>query len=260
MKYCLENTVTSLVDEFDSPQAISESAEIGEDCQIGRFVVIEDNVRIGDRVQIGDGTFIGEGSRIGCDTLIGARCSIREHTWIGKGVILEPGVVLGSDGFGFAQKVDGTQFKIPQVGIVEIGDYCRVGARTTIDRATLGKTLLGERVAIGALVMVGHNVVIGNDCILQSLSGVSGSTKIGTGVTIGFHAGLVGHLKVEEGCTIESCSGVTKSLARNTHLKGVFPPMAPDLFDQQQEMILNLPGLVERLEHLEQRSITSDRA
>lgn len=260
MKNCLAGSLTSLIEEIDTTQVIAESAEIGEDCQIGRFVVIEDNVRIGDRVQIGDGAFIGEGSRIGCDTIIGARCSIREHTWIGKRVVLEPGVVLGSDGFGFAQKVDGTQFKIPQVGIVEVGDDCRVGSRTTIDRATLGKTLLGERVAIGALVMVGHNVVIGNDSKLQSLSGVSGSTKIGTGVTIGFHAGLVGHLKVEEGCTIESCAGVTKSIAKNTHLKGVFPAMAPDLFDQQQEMILNLPGLVERLEKLEQRSVTSDRA
>ncbi|MCG3196920.1 MAG: UDP-3-O-acylglucosamine N-acyltransferase [bacterium] len=230
---------------------IAEGVEIGEDCEIGRFVVIEANVRIGDRVVIGDGGFIGEGSRIGDDSEIGARVTLREHTWIGKRVRVEAGVVLGSDGFGFAQRADGTQFKIPQVGIVEVGDDCTIGARATIDRATLGKTVLGERVEIGPGVMVGHNVVIGSDSRLDSLSGVSGSTKIGKQVRIGHHAGLVGHLKVEDGCTIEACTGVTKSLPAGAHLKGVYPAMAPALFEQQQELIGRLPAMVEKLESIE---------
>lgn len=240
-------------------QVIAEDAEMGEECHIGRFVVIESNVRIGERVTIGDGTFIGEGCRIGNDTTIGARCTLREHTWIGRRVVIEPGVVLGSDGFGFAQRADGTQFKIPQVGVVEIGDDCWIGAQATIDRATLGKTILGEGVRIGPLVMVGHNVAIGNDTRLDALSGVSGSTKIGANVAIGDHAGLVGHLKVEEGCTLESCTGVTKSLGKNTHLKGVFPAMAPELFDEQEAMIQALPALVEKLEEFERRSAEAGR-
>jgi UDP-3-O-[3-hydroxymyristoyl] glucosamine N-acyltransferase len=169
-------------------------------------------------------------------------------------VVIEAGVVLGSDGFGFAQRTDGTQFKIPQVGIVEIGSDCHIGTKATIDRATLGKTLLHEGVTIGPLVMVGHNVVIGKGSHLEALCGVSGSTKLGANVTIGHQAGLVGHLKIEDNCTIESYTGVTKSLAANTHLKGIFPAMAPDLFDSQEEMIHHLPQLVERIEKIEERS------
>lgn len=240
-------------------QVIAGDAEFGIDCQIGEFVVIEANVRIGDRVTIGNGSFIGEGCRIGNDTTIGPRCTLREHTWVGQRVVIEAGVVLGSDGFGFAQRADGTQFKIPQVGVVEIGDDCWIGAQATIDRATLGKTLLGEGVQIGPLVMVGHNVVIGSETRLEALSGVSGSTKIGSRVAIGDHAGLVGHLKVEEGCTLEACAGVTKSLGKNTHLKGVFPAMAPELFDEQEAMIQGLPALVEKLEEFERRSAEADR-
>jgi UDP-3-O-[3-hydroxymyristoyl] glucosamine N-acyltransferase len=246
---------TSVLD--DPVRCIAEDVDIGENCEIGRHVVIETNVRIGDRVSIGDGAFIGEGSRIGDDCVIGARATLREHTWVGERVVIEAGAVLGSDGFGFAQRADGTQFKIPQVGIVEVGDDCRIGACATVDRATLGKTLLGERVEIGPLVMVGHNVTAGNDCRLEALSGVSGSTKLGKNVRIGPHAGLVGHLRVEEGCTIDSCTGVTKSLPKNTHLKGVFPAMAPALFDQQQELVNRLPGLIEQLERLERKTASA---
>jgi UDP-3-O-[3-hydroxymyristoyl] glucosamine N-acyltransferase len=235
----------------DVTKCIAEDAEIGEACTIGNQVVIEANVRMGDRVVIGDGCFIGEGSRIGDDSWIGQRVTLREHSWVGDRVRIESGAVLGSDGFGFAQRADGTQFKIPQVGIVEIGDDCQIGPRATIDRATLGKTRLGEGVNVGPLVMVGHNVLIGDRSCLEALSGVSGSTKIGQGVHIGSHAGLVGHLRVEEGCTIEACTGVTKSLAKNTHLRGVFPAMPPEQFEEQQRLIHRLPDLAEQLEDME---------
>lgn len=233
---------------------LAPDLEQGEGCEIGCFVVIEAGVRLGDRVVVGDGTFIGEGSRIGDDTLIGSRVTIREHSWIGKRVQIEPGACLGCDGFGFAQRADGTQFKIPQVGIVEIGDDCWVGVRATIDRATLGKTLVREGARIGPQVMVGHNVVVGEGCTLEAQSGVSGSTKIAARTRIGPQAGLVGHLEVGEGCCIESYAGVTKKLAAGTHLKGVFPAMAPELFDRQQDLVAQLPQLVERLEKLETKT------
>lgn len=230
---------------------IAEGVDLGENCRIGQRVVIESNVKIGDGVSIGDGAFIGEGSRIGEGTFIGPRATLREHTWLGKDVVVEAGAVLGSDGFGFAQRADGTQFKIPQVGIVEVGDGSYIGARATIDRATLGKTLLGERVTIGPLVMIGHNVVVGNESNLETLCGVSGSTKIGAGVHIGAHSGLVGHLKIEEGCRIDPYTGVTKSLEKNTHLRGVFPAMPPALYEQQLELVKQLPNMADRLDRME---------
>jgi len=250
--------MTTLTAELaPSANCLADEVEMGEGCVIGRYVVIERDVRLGERVLIGDGSFIGEGSRIGDDTRIGERVTIRENTWIGKKVIIESGACLGCDGFGFAQRTDGTQFKIPQVGIVEICDGCTIHARATIDRATLGKTLLKERVTVGPLVMVGHNVKIGEDCFLDAQSGVSGSTQIEKGTRVGRQEGLVGHLKVGAGCRVESYTGVTKSLAPNTHLKGLFPAMSPELFDKHQELVTRIPDLTARLEKLEQTTVTT---
>ncbi|MCA9412628.1 MAG: UDP-3-O-(3-hydroxymyristoyl)glucosamine N-acyltransferase, partial [Candidatus Omnitrophica bacterium] len=173
---------------------------------------------------------------------------------IGKDVDIESGVVLGSDGFGFAQRADGTQFKIPQVGIVEVGNHCRIGARSTVDRATLGKTVVGDRAEIGSLVMVGHNVKIGPSCKLDHQCGVSGSTKIGEETQVGAQAGLVGHLKVGAKTKIEAGSGVTKTLPEGTHLKGLFPAMDPAGFQEQQELIQRLPEVVERLDRIEEKT------
>jgi UDP-3-O-[3-hydroxymyristoyl] glucosamine N-acyltransferase len=235
-------------------RCIAEDLEIGTGCDLGRWVVIESNVRIGRNVTIKDGAFIGEGSRIGDGTVIGEKATLREFTWIGRNVVIEPGVCLGGDGFGFAQRADGTQFKIPQVGIVEIGDDCWVGARATIDRATLGKTLVRDGVRIGPLVMIGHNVEVGENAVLESQCGVSGSTKIAAGVRIGTQSGLVGHLKIGEGCVIESYTGVTKSLAANTHLKGVFPSMPPAAYDEHSDLVMRLGELVDRIEELEKQT------
>ena len=240
--------------EVKISNCLAQDIEMGQGCKIGRHVTIERDVRLGERVVIGDGTFIGEGSRIGDDTVIGNRATIREYTWIGRRVVIEAGVCLGCDGFGFAQRSDGTQFKIPQVGIVEIGDDCWIGSKATIDRATLGKTLLREGVRVGPLAMVGHNVNLGESVVLEAQSGVSGSTKIEARTHVGPQAGLVGHLKVGADCSVAAYTGVTKSLAPNTHLKGVFPAMAPDLFDRHQELIDRLPELVERLETLEHQT------
>lgn len=227
---------------------------MGEDCRIGRFVVIERNVTLGKGVSIGDGVFIGEGCRIGDGCRIESKVVLREHTWIGRSVAIESGVVLGGDGFGFAQRADGTQFKIPQVGIVEVGDFSRIGARSTIDRATLGKTVIGDEVHIGSLVMIGHNVAVGSGSRLHSQCGVSGSTKIGEGTEIGTQAGLVGHLKVGARTKVEPGAGVTKSLPEGTHLKGLFPAMDPKGFAEQQELISRLPEAAARLDRIEERT------
>jgi UDP-3-O-[3-hydroxymyristoyl] glucosamine N-acyltransferase len=229
---------------------VSMDLVLGEGCCIGRHVVIESNVRIGVNVQIGDGTFIGEGTRIGDDSVIGQRVTIREHSWIGKRVRIQAGVVIGSDGFGFAQRVDGTQFKIPQAGIVEIGDDCVIESQTTIDRATLGKTRLGDRVYLGPLVMLGHNVQIGNDSTIDAWTGISGSTRILAGAKIGQYSGLVGHLLIEEEVTLGSYSGVTKSLPKGIHLTGA-PAMTPEQFEREAHLVHRLPEMSERIDKLE---------
>ena len=233
---------------------IADDVLMDQGCKIGRNVVIESNVTIGRDVVVEDGVFIGEGCRIGDGCRIESKAVLREHTWIGKETVIESGVIVGSDGFGFAQRADGTQFKIPQVGIVEVGDFSRIGARSTVDRATLGKTIVGDNVQIGPLVMVGHNVAVGSGSSLNSQCGVSGSTKIGEGTEIGTHAGLVGHLKVGAKSKIESCTGVTKTIPKGTHLKGLFPAMDPAGFKEQQELVHRLPEVVERLDRIEKKA------
>ncbi len=252
--------MTELPVEFMEPDfaasasVLSDDLVMGKDCRIGRNVVIESNVTLGNEVVIEDGVFIGEGSRIGDSCRIESKAVLREHTWIGKQSVVESGAILGSDGFGFAQRADGTQFKIPQVGIVEVGDLARIGSRSTVDRATLGKTIVGDKVQIGSLVMIGHNVAIGAGSTLENQCGVSGSTKIGEGTRIGTHAGLVGHLKVGANSKIESCTGVTKTIPEGTHLRGLFPAMDPAGFEEQQQLVHRLPEVVERLDRIEERT------
>lgn len=191
---------------------IAPSARLGVDVRIGAFAVIGEHCSVGDRSMIGHGSVLGEGAKIGASTLLYANVTVREGCVIGSRVILHPGVVIGGDGFGFAPKPDGTYEKIPQLGIVVIEDDVELGANTTVDRATLGETRIKKGVKLDNLIMVAHNVVIGENTVSAAQAGFSGSTKIGKNSMIGGQVGITGHLEIADNTKIGAQSGVHHSI------------------------------------------------
>ncbi len=197
---------------------LSEKAEIEKTARIGEGVYVEALVYVGEETVIGDqvtifgGAYIGRGVRIGNNTVIHPGVKIMEDCVIGSNCVLHPGVVIGSEGFGFAPDENGIYQDIPQLGNVVLGDRVSVGANTTIDRATMGSTRIGDGVKLDNLVQVGHNVEIGENTVIASQTGVSGSTKIGKNCMIAGQVGFAGHLRIADGTRIGAKSGVAKSI------------------------------------------------
>ena len=206
--------------------------------------------------KIGDGTEIGANSVVGEDVIIGSDChlmsnvAIRERCVIGDRVHLQPGAVIGSDGFGY-ELSQGRHVKVDQVGIVEIGNDVEIGANTTVDRARFGKTIIGEGTKIDNLVQIGHNVIIGKHCLIVSLTGISGSTRIGDYVTIAGQVGVVGHITIGDKATITARAGVTTSLPGGAIYAGrPAQPFNEDI--KLRASVRRLPKLIERIKKLEQ--------
>ena len=191
---------------------IAPSARLGADVRIGAFVVVGGNSSIGEKTMIGHGTVIGEEVRIGSACLLYPNVTVREGCLIGSRVIMHPGVVIGGDGFGFVPKPDGTYEKIPQMGIVVIEDDVELGANTTVDRATLGETRIKKGVKLDNLIMVAHNVVVGENTVSAAQAGISGSTKIGKNSMIGGQVGITGHLEIAENTKLGAQSGIHHSI------------------------------------------------
>ena len=198
---------------------ISEKAVIGEDAHIGPFTYVGDDARIGDRVTVLPFSYVGEGVQIGDDCLIYPNVTIREYSRIGNKVIIHAGAVIGSDGFGYA-KNGSIHEKIPQIGIVVIEDEVEIGANSTIDRATTGKTIIRAGSKIDNLVQIAHNVSIGNNSIVAAQSGISGSTELGRNVILAGQSGLVGHISIGDNARVGAQGGVTKSIPPDTSVSG----------------------------------------
>ncbi len=206
---------------------------------------------------IGDGSDIGPNAVIGDDVIIGSDCrimanvSIRERCVIGNRVILQPGVVIGSDGYGY-EFSGGRHVKIDQVGIVEIHDDVEIGANSTIDRARFGKTVIGEGTKIDNLVQIGHNVVMGKHCLVVAQVGLSGSSRYGDNVTIGGQAGVGGHVTIGSNVMLAARSGVTTSLPGDTIYAG--KPAQPFREEMKlQAFVRRLPKYVARIKALEEK-------
>jgi len=235
------------------PTAIlSPDAVIGKDVHIGPYCVIGSEASVGDRTVLVGHNFIADGASIGEDGLIYPLVSIREYVKIGCRVIIHNGAVIGSDGFGYHADARNIRTKIPQIGIVEIGDDVEIGANTTIDRARFGKTSIGNGVKIDNLVMVAHNVVVGNHSVLIAQTGIAGSTTIGNHVIIAGQAGLAGHIDIGDGTVISAQSGVTKDIPPKAFVMG-FPAMPKQQFYMNQANINRLPELKKRVAELEAR-------
>ena len=230
---------------------VSDSAVLGEAVSIGPRCVIEGGARIGPRTVLMAGCYVGEGSSIGEDTYFYPNVTLREECHVGHRCIVHPGVVIGSDGFGFAFDA-GRYHKVPQVGNVIVSDDVEIGANTTIDRATTDSTRIGAGTKIDNLVQIGHNVVVGEHCIIVSQVGISGSVKLEDYVTIGGQAGIAGHITVGRRATIGGKSGVTKSVAEDAIVSG-FPAMPHGVFKRAMAFIQKLPDLFQRTKDLERR-------
>lgn len=191
---------------------ISESAQIGEDVSIGPHVVIEDCASIGNGCTLGAGCYIGYGVALGECCTLRQHVSIREHCVVGDRVVIHNGTVVGSDGFGFAMNAAGSREKIPQIGIVQIGNDVEIGANCTIDRARFGRTRIGHGVKIDNLVMIAHNVVVEDDAVLVAQVGISGSTIIRRKAILAGQVGVAGHLTIGEGAIVGAQGGVTKDI------------------------------------------------
>ncbi|MDD3064856.1 MAG: UDP-3-O-(3-hydroxymyristoyl)glucosamine N-acyltransferase [Endomicrobiaceae bacterium] len=190
---------------------VSESATIGENVTVSDNVVIEEKVFIGKNTKILPNVYIGADVSIGDNCLIYPNVTIRNNVKIGTGCILQSGVVIGGDGFGY-KTVGSEVFKIPQIGTVEIGNNVEVGSNTTIDRATTGKTVIGDNTKIDNLVMIAHNVKIGRNCKIVAQVGIAGSTEIGDNVTLAGQVGLSGHIKIGNNVMVGAKSGIMSDI------------------------------------------------
>ena len=239
------------------PLGVSRQAVIGSKVVMGRDVsihplaVIGNRARIGDRATIYPGSYLGEEVEIGDDTLIYPNVTIRERVRIGKRVIIHSGTVIGSDGFGFATH-QGRHEKIPQIGTVIIEDDVEIGSNVSVDRATLGKTVIKRGTKIDNLVQIAHNVVIGEDCLLVAQVGISGSTEIGHHVTLAGQVGLVGHIRIGDHVIVGAKSGVSNDLQSRSVVSGI-PVMDHKNWLKTQAVLPHLPELRKRIMALEER-------
>ena len=231
---------------------IDPSVQLGEKVTIHANVVIERGAKIGSGAILYPGCYIGEDCAVGENTLLYQSVVLREKTKVGANVIIEAGVIIGSDGFGYAKEASGINCKVPQVGYVVIEDNVRIGANSTIDRATLGKTLIGKGVEIGSLVQVGHNVDIGENSFVGDNVGICGSCKIGADVQVGHGVGMVGHIQIGNGAQVKNGAGVSKDVPIDEIIMGS-PAMTEGQYNYFQQFLSQLPDFVSRLNELEKR-------
>ncbi|RYZ19666.1 MAG: UDP-3-O-(3-hydroxymyristoyl)glucosamine N-acyltransferase, partial [Sphingobacteriales bacterium] len=196
------------------PSYISKTAKVGEQAFIGAFVYIGESAVIGNNVKIYPQAFIGNNVKIGDNCIIHPGVKIYHDTVLGRNVTIHAGSVLGADGFGFAPQADGSFKKVPQIGNVVVEDFVEIGANATIDRATIGSTLIRSGAKLDNLIQVAHNVEVGNNSVIAAQSGISGSTRIGKNVMIGGQVGVVGHITIADGARINAQSGVSKSIKK----------------------------------------------
>jgi len=229
---------------------VADDAEIGANVAIGALCVVEPGASIGADTVLRPLVFVGRGARIGSHCLLHPHVVVLDRCIIGRRVILHSGVIIGGDGFGYELR-DGVHQKIPQRGIVEVGDDVEIGANTTVDRARYGSTRIGAGTKIDNLVMVAHNVVVGEHSLLVAQAGIAGSTALGHHVTLAAQAGLVGHIQIGDGAIVGGQAGVTNDLEAGVVVLG---SPAQDLRKERRCMVAyqRLPDLVRRIRQLAQ--------
>ena len=243
------NQVKLMKSGIEQPSVISENVTYGEQLYFGSFSYIGKNVTIGNNVKIYPNCFIGDNVSIGDNCIFFAGVKIYSETEIGNNCNFHSGCVVGSDGFGFAPTEEGTYNKIPQIGNVIIEDDVEIGANTTIDRATLGITLIRKGVKLDNHIQIAHNVEIGENTVIAAQTGIAGSTKIGSNCLIGGQVGIAGHLTIGNNVRVQAQSGIGKSIPDGEIIQGS-PAFNYSDFSKSYVHFRNLPKIVSDLEEL----------
>ena len=234
---------------IEQPSVISETAKYGNNLYLGSFSYIGTNAIIGDNVKIYPNSFVGDNVLIGNNVTIYSGVKIYSDTVIGNGCIFHSGCVVGSDGFGFVPLKDGTYSKIPQIGNVIIGDNVSVGANTTIDRATMGATIIKNGVKLDNQIQIAHNVEIDENTVIAAQTGVAGSTKIGKNCLIGGQVGIAGHITIGDNVRVQAQSGIGRKVKNDEILQGS-PSFGYSDFSKSYVHFKNLPKILNELEEL----------
>jgi UDP-3-O-[3-hydroxymyristoyl] glucosamine N-acyltransferase len=235
----------------EQPSFVSASSSYGKDCYIGAFVYIGENVKIGNNVKLYPHCFIGDNVTIGDDCVLYSGVKIYYDCVIGKDCVIHASTVIGSDGFGFAPSADNNYKKVPQIGNVIIEDHVEIGSNTSIDRATMGSTIIRKGVKLDNLVQIAHNVEIGENCVLAGGSFVAGSSKLGKNVMMGGQAGVVGHIKVADGVKIAGQSGVGSTIEKEGLIVQGSPAFAIGEYQRSYVLFRSFQKVNDRVRELE---------
>ncbi|MBT8222954.1 MAG: UDP-3-O-(3-hydroxymyristoyl)glucosamine N-acyltransferase [Eudoraea sp.] len=235
---------------IESPVFISDTAKYGKDLYMGAFSYLGNNVQIGDNAKIYPNVYIGDNVKIGDNVMIFAGAKIYSESVIGNNCVIHSGAIIGADGFGFTPNQDGEYSKVPQTGNVILEDNVDVGAGTTIDRATLGSTVLRKGVKLDNQIQIAHNVEIGDHTAIAAQTGIAGSTKIGKNCMIGGQVGIVGHITIGDRVKIQAQSGITRNVKDDEVLQGS-PALNYSDFNKSYVHFKNLSKLVNKIDEIE---------
>ncbi len=241
---------------IESPVFISKSAIYGENIYIGAFAYLGENIKIGNNTKIYPNVYIGDNVTIGDNVILFSGAKIYSDTIIGDNCVIHSSAILGADGFGFAPNEKGEFIKVPQTGNVIIEDNVDVGAATSIDRATLGSTIIRKGVKLDNHIQIAHNVEIGKNTVIAAQTGIAGSTKIGENCMIGGQVGIVGHITIGNNVKIQAQSGIGRNVKDNEILQGS-PALPYSDYNKSYVHFKNLPKTMNRINILE-KTITND--
>ncbi len=237
---------------IEQPSFVSDSAKIGDDIYIGAFTYIGDNVKLGNNVKIFPNSYIGDNVTVGDNTIVFSGGKIYSDCIIGNNCVINSGAIIGADGFGFAPNEKGEYSKVPQIGNVILEDFVDVGAGTTIDRATLGSTVIRRGVKLDNQIQIAHNVEIGKNTVIAAQTGIAGSTKIGENCQIGGQVGIVGHISIGNNVKIQAQSGIGRHVKDNEVLQGS-PALTYGDFNKSYVYFKNLPKIVKNINEIEKK-------
>ncbi|ARV08490.1 UDP-3-O-(3-hydroxymyristoyl)glucosamine N-acyltransferase [Winogradskyella sp. PC-19] len=236
----------------ENPSFISDSAKVGDNIYVGAFSYVGDNVKIGNNVKIFPNSYIGDNVVIGDNSIVFSGGKIYSECVIGNNCVINSGAIIGADGFGFAPDENGEYSKVPQIGNVIIEDNVDIGAGTTIDRATLGSTIIRKGVKLDNQIQIAHNVEIGKNTVIAAQTGIAGSTKIGENCQIGGQVGVAGHLTIGNGVRVQAQSGIGRNIKDNEVLQGS-PSFGYSDWNKSYVYFKNLPKIVKTINDLEKK-------
>ncbi|WP_417558306.1 UDP-3-O-(3-hydroxymyristoyl)glucosamine N-acyltransferase [Mesoflavibacter zeaxanthinifaciens] len=238
---------------IEQPSYISDNVKQGDNIYIGAFTYIGNNVTLGNNVKVFPSSYIGDNVTIGDDTVVFSGAKVYSESIIGKNCVINSGAIIGADGFGFTPDENGEYSKVPQIGNVILEDFVDIGAATTIDRATLGSTIIRRGVKLDNQIQIAHNVEIGKNTVIAAQTGVAGSTKIGENCQIGGQVGIVGHITIGNNVKIQAQSGIGRNVKDNEVLQGS-PALSYGDFNKSYVYFKNLPKIVKTVNDLEKNN------